>query len=122
MSKDRFNFRFYDKEDNVMIYPENNVFIGRCFRLDLGDMLLRDRFIPMQYIGINDKNGKPVCEGDILEDKYGALHAISWNEKGFYESDTFAVAGFYKTIQEDMEILGNIYENKKLLKLIERTN
>ena len=69
-----------------------------------------------QSTGLKDKNGNLIYEGDILQDKYGCLHPISWNIKGFYETDTFALAGFYKTIQEDMEVIGNIYENPELLK------
>lgn len=69
----------------------------------------------MQCTGLKDKNGKLIYEADILKDKYGALHPISWNIKGFYEADTFAVAGFYNAIQEDMEVIGNVYENKELL-------
>lgn len=69
----------------------------------------------LQCTGLKDKNGKLIYESDILKDKYGALHPISWNVKGFYEADTFAIAGFYKTIQEDMEVIGNIYENKELI-------
>lgn len=66
--------------------------------------------------GLKDKNGKLIYEGDILKDKYGCLHPISWNIKGFYETDTLALAEFYKAIQEDMEVIGNIYENPELLK------
>ncbi len=69
-----------------------------------------------QCTGLKDKKGKLIYEGDILKDKYGALHPISWNVKGFYEADTFAVAGFYNAIQEDMEVIGNIHENPELLK------
>lgn len=114
--QDRFKFRFWDKEKNVMIYSKNGYYKGDCFNLPLADMFINSRFISMQCTGLKDKNKKLIYEGDILKDKYGALHPISWNVKGFYEADTFAVAGFYNAIQEDMEVIGNIYENAELIK------
>lgn len=82
------------------------------------EIIIFDSFDSLiQCTGIKDKNGKLIYEGDILKDKYGALHQISWNVKGFYEADIFAVAGFYNAIQEDMEVIGNVYENPELLEM-----
>lgn len=102
---DRFKFRFFNEYSNKL---------ESCDEYDLKDIFESGNPV-MQCTGLKDKNGKLIYEGDILKDKYGALHPISWNIKGFYEADTFAVAGFYNAIQEDMEVIGNIYENKELL-------
>lgn len=102
--EDRFKFRFWDKDLKVYM---------RCVNLD---KVFDDKSVIVeQCTGLKDKNGKLIYEGDILKDKYGALHPISWNVKGFYEADTFAVAGFYNAIQEDMEVIGNIHKNPELL-------
>lgn len=123
--QDRFKFRYVFKKD----------FGGKtgiCYKMPIFDLneVTSDNFAKVikdytdfdyklvsieQSTGLKDKNGKLIYEGDILKDKYGCLHPISWNIKGFYEADTFALAGFYKTIQEDMEVVGNIYENGDLL-------
>jgi len=117
---DRFKFRAWDKEQNKMFYNAQMTYdyplvSDACEADSFGTVLEDNNMIVMQCIGLKDKNGKLIFEGDILKDKYGALHPISWNIKGFYEADTFAVAGFYNAIQEDMEVIGNVYENKELL-------
>lgn len=117
---DRFKFRIWDKKLKKLAKwndnPYHNMEIMNyiCVENPVTDWKHED-YILMQSTGLKDKNGKLIYEGDILKDKYGALHPISWNVKGFYEADTFAVAGFYNAIQEDMEVIGNIYENPELL-------
>lgn len=122
--KDRFKFRIWNGSEmhhNDFVVTATGYigkiteeFLGQCvFKQD--DLSADNECILMQCTGLKDKNGKLIYESDILKDKYNALHTISWNPKCFYEADTFAVAGFYSAIQEDMEVIGNIYENGELL-------
>lgn len=108
-------FSYFDKPE--MQIGTDGFDSGLIFPLSDNSNLYMGKYSELQFCtGLKDKNGKLIYEGDILKDKYGCLHPISWNIKGFYEADTFALAGFYKTIQEDMEVVGNIYENPELIK------
>ena len=82
----------------------------------------------MQYTGLKDKNGKEIYEGDIGEHTYypgeeemgttteKEVVAFAGGQFGLKRGDD--VIGFWETMdtEDDFEIIGNIYENKDLLK------
>ena len=75
----------------------------------------------MQYTGLKDVNGKEIYEGDIV-DKYGYVvtYVADINESlgmscGWYlQRDNFESWSQIKC-GENIEVLGNIYENPELL-------
>ena len=68
-----------------------------------------------QYTGFDDKNGKKVFEGDILEVE------IWWEQGGCYpHTETYFIEAtfpnMYKNHFEKFEVVGNIYDNPELLR------
>lgn len=108
---------------------------------DLGfDMIGDDKCILMQYIGLKDRNGKEIYEGDIVkvwdtnrycdcensEDnddficdcRYICIQEVKWSIYGGYfcDEDTGDFCPPLGSFEIAMEVIGNIYENKELLK------
>ena len=56
--------------------------------------------------GLKDKNGKDICNNDVLENKCGDIIIVDTND--------YLIMNVLKNM--DVKVIGNICENKKLLK------
>ena len=82
---------------------------------------LYDTIPLMQYAGLKDKNGKDIYEGDIVRFT-DWINGEMMNLNGVvgFENGSFVIKSdimiYYRWIDYEVEVVGNIYETPELLK------
>lgn len=122
---DRFKFRVWDKQNKRHIY-----YIERTYDSNnesgawsFAEVLEDDNFIVEQCIGLKDKNGKLIYEGDILQytDAHGfkIQQEVVWDDENAMFAHVVDWGCFDRTfsplereICAQKEIVGNIHEVK----------
>ena len=122
--------RAWDKKEKKMIenvgvfYSDNTAYIYKYTSPALGyvevfvNAKYQDRFIPMLYTNCKDKNGKEIYENDIVKHPtYPEFYyKIVWYYNGFIPLGINIDNYLFCENWEELEIIGNIYENPELLK------
>lgn len=107
-------FRAWDKKIKK-IYPFLK--ISPKEKMILTDSVIhQNRFFKdieiMQFTGLKDKKGKEIYEGDILKDNEDYIWICNFRNQRMLHNKTEGWSDIFPTEQE---IIGNIYENPKLL-------
>lgn len=124
MKQREIKFRAWDGVNNVMKEWE---YIAIQF--DITDLFGNERFTPMQFTGLTDKNGVEIYEGDIVTADLKQPRLMNWPCKGFIQflNGEFVINTGKQLLDDDndyyahfwahdnIEVIGNIYEHPELL-------
>ena len=110
-------FRAWDKLKKHMYYDVQDIYcdgeLGDCF----GDILTDANFEVMMYTGVTDDKDDEIYEDDIVAfEVIGGTHGVGY-VRWDYERAMFLIDGgdiaFFDEL-ENIQILGNTYENPEL--------
>ena len=133
-------FRAWHKKAKCFIgFFSNGLTMSESGQIYCGNMNVTSGIELMQFIGVRDKNGKEIYEGDIIQTYfsfdpgdagYGVSQkpfVVDWNQEhaSFRAKKPEAEAGslhlldiisFFSMQSRLYEVIGNIHENPELLK------
>lgn len=117
-------FRAWDEKLKLM-YATDSVSLcidGEICYLDTDGEWVADmanRITLMQYTGLKDKNGKEIYEGDIIHCWGGEYYQGYWEYNQKFVVEFGWTQSMWEMLHvENIEVIGNIYENRELMEVI----
>ena len=116
MKNREIKFRAWDIDRETMIYDavvlESNQIKQRA------SLYISKNVIWLQYTGLKDVNGIEIYEGDIIQDKFGAISKVLYVEDmaGFRDLSKIGYTLLIQIsiINDNIKIIGNIYQNSQM--------
>lgn len=93
--------------------------IYHCFEFNDDEIQLVDIGTVGQYTGLTDRNGKKIFEGDIVKYKNSSPCKIAYIDSQFVMMWKNFYRNFERVYDDEIEVIGNIYDNPKLLEVKE---
>ena len=112
--KKYLSLRDYQGLGAIEVENDGTLTLSPRYRFLINMMIMPERFVPQQYVGLKDKNGVEIYEGDKVKAKFYGKEVVG--EIGF-NSGCFllwnsCVSDNQLFIFTDIEVIGNIYENE----------
>lgn len=114
-------FRAWDDVEKRMYYGNTEQFDDMLgFRFQHFET---DKPVYMQYTDLKDKNGREIYEGDIVKANLRFFDIVDQKCRVIFHNGSFGLQygyslDYFKPLApwDDIEVIGNIYENPELLK------
>jgi uncharacterized phage protein (TIGR01671 family) len=108
-------FRFWSEVSKEIVPPSSILVLdstdGQVLDSKADDYV---NLLPMQFTGLNDKNGKEIYGGDIVKEDNFFIREVHWrNDLGCWNIGRYRDGEVFESFS--FEIVGNIYENPELL-------
>lgn len=118
--QDRFKFRCWHKPTKTMyeVFDFNENFIRATPDLVVPSIRTLNAMdcVLIQCTGLKDKKDKLIYEGNIVKDDHEALFYVKWCYNCFQLNPLFTDGYTLGILDDEFEVIGNIYKNPELLK------
>lgn len=74
-----------------------------------------EKIVTLEFTGLKDNNGKEIWESDLVKYK-DRTWMVKYYQNGFYLFEKDSACADFDSWWNETEVIGNIYENKELLK------